>query len=57
LRVAVAALNAALEHNARVLSVQLKAAKAVAEIVAQAVRDGQSDGTYSAMSWRGGDFD
>jgi hypothetical protein len=54
LRAAVADLNAALENNARVLSVQLKAAKAVADIVAQAVRDGQSDGTYSAMSWREG---
>lgn len=52
LRAAVAGLNAALENNARVLSVQLKAAKAVADIVAQAVRDGQSDGTYSAMAWR-----
>ena len=52
LRAALAGLNAALEHNARVLRVQLKAAKAVADIVAQAVRDGQSDGTYSAMAWR-----
>jgi hypothetical protein len=54
LRTAVAGLNAALEKNARILSVQLKAAKAVADLVARAVRDGQSDGTYSAMAWREG---
>ncbi len=52
LRSALAGLNAALERNARVLGVQLKAAKAVAEIVDKAVRDVQSDGAYSAMAWR-----
>ena len=46
-------LNAALEANKRALGVQLRAAIAVSEIIARAIRDGQSDGTYTARAWRG----
>jgi hypothetical protein len=52
LRAALAELNAALEANKRALHVQLKASIAVAEIIARAIRDGQSDGTYTARAWR-----
>ena len=47
-----AELNAALETNERVLGAQLRASIAVAEIIARAIRDGQSDGTYTARAWR-----
>jgi hypothetical protein len=46
------ALNAALEANRRALGVQLAASIAVAGIIARAIRDGQSDGTYDARAWR-----
>ena len=52
LRAALAELNAALEANKRALGVQLKASIAVAEIIARAIREGQSDGTYTARAWR-----
>jgi hypothetical protein len=52
LREAPADLAAALEANGRALGVQLKASVAVAEIIARAIRDGQSDGTYTALAWR-----
>ena len=42
-----AALAAALEHNQAVLDVQLRAVRGVAEIVAQVLRDAESDGTYT----------
>ena len=42
-----AALAAALEHNQAVLDVQLRAVRGVAEIVAQVMRDAESDGTYT----------
>ncbi len=45
-------LNAALEANRRALGRQLKASIAVAEIIARAIREGQSDGTYTARTWR-----
>ncbi|MBV9286231.1 MAG: hypothetical protein JO288_00155 [Hyphomicrobiales bacterium] len=45
-------LLARLEVNAQARSVQLKASAAVAEIVAKAIRDSQSDGTYTALAWR-----
>jgi hypothetical protein len=48
-------LTAVLAENQRILEIQLKAAKAVANIVAHAIREGQSDGTYSAMAWGGRD--
>jgi hypothetical protein len=52
LREALADLATALEANRRALGVQLKASVAVAEIIARAIRDGQSDGTYTALAWR-----
>ncbi len=50
---ALAELDATLNANKRALGVQLKASIAVAEIIARAIRDGQSDGTYDARAWRG----
>ena len=52
LREALADLNAKLEVNRRALSVQLDASAAVADIIARAIRDAQSDGTYDARAWR-----
>ena len=52
LREALADLQAKLEVNRRALAVRLKACAAVAEIIAHAIQDGQSDGTYSALAWR-----
>jgi hypothetical protein len=52
LRVALAYLQAKLEANRQALAVQLKACAAVSEILARAIQDGQSDGTYSALAWR-----
>ena len=45
--------HAKLEANRRALGVQLKACAAVSEIIARAIQDGQSDGTYTALAWRG----
>jgi alcohol dehydrogenase class IV len=45
-------LSTRLETNRRLLGAQLRAARTVADIVARAVRDSQSDGTYSAYPWR-----
>lgn len=44
-------LHAKLEANRRTLRTQLKAAQAVADIIARAIRESQSDGTYSARPW------
>ena len=52
LRNAVTDLHAKLEANRRALAVQLKACAAVSEIIARAIQDGQSDGTYTAPAWR-----
>jgi hypothetical protein len=52
LREALADLHAKLETNRRALAVQLKACAAVAEIIARAIQDGQSDGTFTALAWR-----
>jgi hypothetical protein len=41
-----------LDINRRLLGAQLKAARTIASIVARAIREGQSDGTYSAYPWR-----
>ena len=49
---ALADLQAKLEINRRALAVQLKACSAVSEIIARAIRDGQSDGTYTDLAWR-----
>jgi hypothetical protein len=51
LRDALNELHAKLEINRRALAVQLKACEAVSEIIARAIRDGQSDGTYTALAW------
>lgn len=51
-RAALADLSAKLELNSRLLQVQLKAAQTVSQIVARAIHDAQSDGTYSAFHWR-----
>ncbi len=51
LRAALADLHAKLETNRRMLRTQLKAAQAVSNIIARAIRESQSDGTYSARSW------
>jgi hypothetical protein len=52
LRDALAELHAKLETNRRALAVQLRACHAVSEIIARAIQDGQSDGTYTASAWR-----
>jgi hypothetical protein len=52
LRDALAELHAKLETNRRALTVQLKACEAVSQIIARAIQDGQSDGTYTALAWR-----
>jgi len=49
---ALADLSAKLDLNRRLLAAQLRAARTVASIVARAIREGQSDGTYSAYPWR-----
>jgi hypothetical protein len=49
---ALADLSAKLDLNQRLLGAQLKAARTIASIVARAIREGQSDGTYSAYPWR-----
>jgi hypothetical protein len=51
LRDALAELQAKLEINRRALALQLKACEAVAEIITRAIQDGQSDGTYTALTW------
>ena len=48
---ALAELQAKLEINRRALAVQLRACHAVSEIIARAIQDGQSDGTYTALGW------
>jgi hypothetical protein len=53
LRDALAELYAKLEINRRALALQLKACEAVSEIITRAIQDGQSDGTYTALAWRG----
>ena len=44
-------LQKRLETNRRLLSTQLNAARAVSDIITQAIRDSQSDGTYSDRYW------
>jgi hypothetical protein len=51
-RLALADLSAELAINQRLLNLQLRAARTVSDILARAIRDGQSDGTYSAHVWR-----
>jgi len=54
-RAALADLLAELDINRRLLHAQLRAAQTVSEILARAIRDGQSDGTYSSFVWREND--
>jgi hypothetical protein len=51
-RTALLGLRAKLEDNQRTLRVQLKAVQEVSDIIARTIHAGQSDGTYSAYSWR-----
>jgi hypothetical protein len=51
-RAAIADLSSELDINRRMLHVQLRAAQTVSGILARAIRDGQSDGTYSPHVWR-----
>ena len=46
------ALLEILELNKKMLGVQVKAAQKVSEVIATAIQEGQSDGTYSPLSWR-----
>ncbi|MFG1480377.1 hypothetical protein V5F53_17235 [Xanthobacter sp. V4C-4] len=48
----VAGLKAKLERNCYILSVQLAAAQEVASILDEAMREAESDGTYSAAMGR-----
>ena len=43
-------LSEKLERNRRVLDVQLRAVREVSDIIAGAIRDAESDGTYSMSS-------
>jgi hypothetical protein len=52
LRAALCGLRAKLEDNGRILRVQLKAVQDVSDIIARTIHAGQSDGTYSAFSWK-----
>ena len=52
LRAALSDLLDKLDANQRLLHAKLQAARTVAEIVARAISDGQSDGTYSDQIWR-----
>ncbi len=51
-RAALSDLSAKLDVNRRLLHVQLLAARTVSSVLARAIKEGQSDGTYSAYSWR-----
>ena len=54
-RAAIADLSSRLEVNHRLLGIQLKAAQTISRLVSRAIRDGQSDGTYSPYHWRDDD--
>jgi hypothetical protein len=45
-------LLAKLDVNQRLLHARLMAARAVADVVARAISEGLSDGTYSELIWR-----
>jgi hypothetical protein len=52
IRSALGKLRTKLEANHRMLRIELRAARQVSEIISRAIEEGQSDGTYSASSWR-----
>jgi hypothetical protein len=49
-------LRAKLEKNQNALKVHLDAVQAVAAVLSNAIRDCDSDGTYSQSSWRMGSY-
>ena len=51
-RAALAELLRRLDDNQKLLHARLRAARTIADVLARASRDGQSDGTYSAHVWR-----
>ena len=51
-KAAIADLSTKLDANYRLLGLQLRAAKTISSLVARAIRDGQSDGTYSPHPWK-----
>ena len=51
-RGALAELLSRIDQNQKILHARLRAARTIAEVLARAIRDGQSDGTYSAQIWR-----
>ena len=51
-RAALAELLRRLDDNQKLLHARLRAARTIADVLARAIRDGQSDGTYSAHVWR-----
>ena len=51
LRAALAHLLTKLDANQKLLNAKLQAARTVAELVARAISDVQSDGTYSDQVW------
>jgi hypothetical protein len=52
LRAALGELLAKLDANQRLLHARLQAARTIADVVARAIAEGQSDGTYSDQIWR-----
>ena len=52
MRAALGELLGKLDANQRLLHAKLEAARTVAELVARAIAEGQSDGTYSDQVWR-----
>lgn len=52
LRASLQNLRSELEINRRLLGLQLRAAQAVSDLITRAIREGQSDGTYSPLPWR-----
>ena len=52
LRAALQDMRRELESNLRLLDLQLRAARAVSDLITRAIYEGQSDGTYSALPWK-----
>lgn len=52
LRASLLNLRGELETNRRLLGLHLRAAQAVSDLITRAIREGQSDGTYSPLPWR-----
>jgi hypothetical protein len=44
-----------IEKNSYILRIEVAAARKVSDLIANAIKDGQSDGTYSEYDWRGED--